>query len=1089
MTATAVVNSQVNGLDSLKDFESTWNGIVGRGNGASGASGASANGGRSINPYEVSMVDEIPNLTRAKSSSGSSGGGSTTGFNATVNVVVNGMEALKELQNIMNNFTLKDIQATVSVNTAQAAKNMSGLIQRINQTKTALNTLSAKNIAINTAQAAKNLSGLIVRVNQYKSAIDKVLTRTTTIHTAQAAKNVSGLIKRVSEYNNQKVKTTNFKTNADTVAAKVRSLTSAIKAVPNGKTITYNIKTNGSVPKVSSKARSINEGIATVSDFNSQIQADTLSMQRSVDNGVSMASEFTPVSAASMSRATVKTPLALTGADINKSMKYSINLIKELEARLSAVSNQLSLLDKKMKHASNSDRIKYLKEQNKLYEENIALLKEEQDALIRQRNYYKYYLESKGFAFNSDGNMTNYEEKLIAMEKEKERLDAITKAKQDAYYNYQGDNDKHKDNLSKAFNDAKNKADAYAETLTLIKKYTEEYFDVAFEGLPSVTEELVDMNNAIKDNLESIKEFEQELKQLNYDSGQKNENRDISAIQNKINQNEILLEKAAGREREKLLEDRIQLQKQLKKETQDLINVEKQYRSSLMTDLGKYGFNFRADGSIEGYGQKIAALKKSLSEDEFNEVFEKLESYMELTNSIIPDLENELLELENSVKDYADELEKLSRDNKLQPHLNSIQEVQSEYKELSNELDILDIKIKNAFGQDKISLIDKQIELLEKQKDKQSEIVEEYEKMASIYRNDLVDFGAIFDSDGNITNLSEVLNKYQNSSDIEKIKELVEEYLDIQIEKLPDAEKEWENLNATIKDAYREQLDTTKDIEDKITSIYKKQIEDRIEALNKETDAKVKALKKQKDAYNKYREEVEYKNERSDKLNEINELQRQLDIAMRDTSLKGQQKVKELQDMLLKAQKELDVLTQNKIDSDINNMFDEESNRLEESNKETIEKLEELWSDSKIAEMVSQALGSGVFIDIEGNVHKLEDVLIDFAKETGELFGVLGEVIKAEWITNLQVAQDAVKDLSKILAELDVNKISNLSVIDYEELNPLSRSISRQENTINFSAPIINIEGNVDSNVMENLEAFSEQLKNDIYTTIVNKIM
>ena len=56
-------------------------------------------------------------------------------------------------------------------------------------------------------------------------------------------------------------------------------------------------------------------------------------------------------------------------------------------------------------------------------------------------------------------------------------------------------------------------------------------------------------------------------------------------------------------------------------------------------------------------------LKNILSEDEFNEVFEKLESYMELTNSTIPDLENELLELENSVKDYADELEKLYRDN------------------------------------------------------------------------------------------------------------------------------------------------------------------------------------------------------------------------------------------------------------------------------------------------------------------------------------------------------------------------------------------------------------------------------------------
>ena len=78
-----------------------------------------------------------------------------------------------------------------------------------------------------------------------------------------------------------------------------------------------------------------------------------------------------------------------------------------------------------------------------------------------------------------------------------------------------------------------------------------------------------------------------------------------------------------------------------------------------------------SSGYYDAYYKKAQQMRRLVA-DEFNEVFDKLEAYMELTNSTIPDLENELLELENSVKDYADELEKLSRDNKLQLHLNNI---------------------------------------------------------------------------------------------------------------------------------------------------------------------------------------------------------------------------------------------------------------------------------------------------------------------------------------------------------------------------------------------------------------------------------
>ena len=153
--------------------------------------------------------------------------------------------------------------------------------------------------------------------------------------------------------------------------------------------------------------------------------------------------------------------------------------------------------------------------------------------------------------------------------------------------------------------------------------------------------------------------------------------------------------------------------------------------------------------------------------------------------------------------------------------------------------------------------------------------------------------------------------------------------------------------------------------------------------MNKETDAKIKALKKQQEAYNKYRDEVDYKNEYEDKLTEISDIQRQLDIAMKDTSLSGQKKVKELQKLLAEAQKELDKITQDKIDSDINDMFDKESERIEEENDKSIEELEKEWTDSKIAEMVANALKTGVFEGIDGSVEDLQDAMLKFAQDTG----------------------------------------------------------------------------------------------------------
>lgn len=65
-------------------------------------------------------------------------------------------------------------------------------------------------------------------------------------------------------------------------------------------------------------------------------------------------------------------------------------------------------------------------------------------------------------------------------------------------------------------------------------------------------------------------------------------------------------------------------------------------------------------------------------------------------------------------------------------------------------------------------------------------------------------------------------------------------------------------------------------------------------------------------------------------------------------------------DELREEQKNLEDMVQDKIDSDVNNMFDDQIDKIEENSDEEIKNLENTWSESKIAEMVKQALDTGV---------------------------------------------------------------------------------------------------------------------------------
>ena len=279
------------------------------------------------------------------------------------------------------------------------------------------------------------------------------------------------------------------------------------------------------------------------------------------------------------------------------------------------------------------------------------------------------------------------------------------------------------------------------------------------------------------------------------------------------------------------------------------------------------------------------------------------------------------------------------------------------------------------------------------------------------------------DGQTKLSQLEDELDSYE----FKNVEELVKNWEKLYTDTMPNAIETVEKYENSIKDAYEEQLDITKDVEKQITKMYEKQLKDRIDALKKETSAIVDELEKQRKAYKDMRDEVDYQNEYNEKVEEIAKLNKQLETARKDNSLSNRKKIADLEKQLSEAQEELSKMVQNKIDSDIDNMFDDKIEQLEENQDTLIEQLESMWSDEKIASMVADSLKTGLFTGLDGQVTDLENALVSFGESTGEMFGVTGAIIKEEWLGNLEVALATVKDIKNIMTQLEIPDFSSVN--------------------------------------------------------------
>ena len=145
--------------------------------------------------------------------------------------------------------------------------------------------------------------------------------------------------------------------------------------------------------------------------------------------------------------------------------------------------------------------------------------------------------------------------------------------------------------------------------------------------------------------------------------------------------------------------------------------------------------------------------------------------------------------------------------------------------------------------------------------------------------------------------------------------------------------------------------------------------------------------------------------------------------------------------------------------------------------------------------MVEQALNTGIFTDIDGNIQSLNSALMEFANNSSEYFGVMGASLKEELLDNLNIALATMQELNKMTVD------TSSMIVDWGRINDVSNAVNGTLGTINYippsnaSIPEINIggsnivvQGNADDEVIARIDDLLEQNNRKIYATIMKNV-
>lgn len=394
--------------------------------------------------------------------------------------------------------------------------------------------------------------------------------------------------------------------------------------------------------------------------------------------------------------------------------------------------------------------------------------------------------------------------------------------------------------------------------------------------------------------------------------------------------------------------------------------------------------------------------------------------------------------------------------------------------DVNNELETNKILQDGATGQQKIKLMEKEIQLYKKQQQAIKNLIAEQKKEAQELKNSLSTQGVNFNSAGDISNYNQILTSKVNwanslSGDakekaIEQVKELEEamkSYDELVNKTIPSQEQEWESLNNTIKDVYKTQAELIADME--------KNISETIEyELKKRYDAKKEALNKEKELYNKEYEEANFEEEMNTERNKLAEIQAEIDKVKNDTSRAGQLRLKQLLEEYEDQQKVINDKIKEQQNQAINDRFDEEEALLDKE-------LEDMTSTENLSQMVAEAISTGM-IKIGEETINVQNSMNDMLKETEVGFANVA-LQQSEWLSNLEQIKTLYSSINSIMSN------AGMTIPSYDNI-----SRSRSIGDISITTGGITITGNADSSTLGSIQDMLDAQAKEIYKNIVKKL-
>lgn len=570
----------------------------------------------------------------------------------------------------------------------------------------------------------------------------------------------------------------------------------------------------------------------------------------------------------------------------------------------------------------------------------------------------------------------------------------------------------------------------------------------------------------------------------------------IDDVNNALEENKRQQERAEGKQQlSKLYEERLKLLEKQKKAYENLRKEQLNEAQEFRNAISNAGFKMDGDGNITNYQtqlKKMVDYANSLSGDAksaqieyVNSIVDIIDAYTTLTNKTIPNTEESIDDVAQSIKNLNKEHEEALK------YLNDLKDayynLDKAVKEINNALDINREKQENATPEERIKLMEEEIALMKERQDIIQEQEEAYKKSAQDIAKQLSSQGIKFDSNGKITNYDEVVDNLINIANglvgtsqeeakekLEDLLDLIKEYDDIMLDTLPNLSKEWVEYANAIKEAEKTKAELVTDVQKNITSAIENEYNKRYNALKS-------ALQKEKDLLNKEYEEEDHQNTLAKKNQELAEIQKAIDDLSRDTSDAGQMKLQELLQQYKDKQEEINEYIRDYEKQQGNNRFDEEMEKLDEE-------LDEILSPENLANMVNQALVDG-FVTIGDEVIELNTLMSDWLNETGDGLYAVGDILREELINNLQTAQGLFADMGILTTAPNSQGVNAASqVLDtLKNITELEGGQKHMENNISIDS-LLRVEGNITEDVLPKIENMIDEFKNDFEDVIIEKL-